>query len=128
MNAAAAFALAGALQGAVLATVLWRQGRRLPPNRWLALLTALVALRLLNQYAWSSPPFGAPPVTPRLTLPLLFTFTPLLFLYLRDLARPRERRGVLLHLVPAIAVLLYTLPFYWTALRTPVAAWTEYGR
>jgi AraC-like DNA-binding protein len=128
MNAAGALALAAALQGAVLAVVLWRRGRRLPANRWLALLMALVALRLLNQYAWSSPPFGTPPVTPRLSLPLLFTFTPLLFLYLRDLARPRQRRGFLLHLVPAAAALLYTLPFYWVALRTPVSAWTEYGR
>ncbi len=130
MNATAMIALMGALQGAVLAAVLWRQSARLPANRWLALLMALVSVRLVNQLAYSSPFPGSVPITLRFTLPLLFVFTPLLYLYLRALVRPaRETRPPdAVHFLPALAAFAYTAPFYWMAARTSPVAWTSYGQ
>ena len=129
MNAAGMVALMGALQGAILAAVLWRgSAARRTANRWLALLMALVALRLLNQFAYRSPVFGSVPISPRFTVPLLFAFTPLLYLYLRTLIRPTERSRAsdVVHFLPALAVLVYSTPFYWTAVRTRPDAWLSY--
>jgi hypothetical protein len=106
MNAAGLVALMGALQGFLLAAVLWRRGSaRLAANRWLALLMGLVSVRLVNQFAFRSPLLGSLPLSPRFTIPLLFTFTPLLFLYLRTLVRSRERTlaADLVHFLPALA-------------------------
>ena len=132
MSAAGLVALMGALQGSLLAAVLWRRrsGGRLDANRWLALLMALVSVRLVNQFAFRTPLPGALPLSPRFTIPLLFTFTPLLFLYLRTLVRPGEgtRTADLVHFLPALAVLLYTAPFYWMALHVGAEAWSSYGQ
>ena len=131
MSGAGVLALLGAVQGAVLAAALWSRSRsRRSANRWLALLMALVALRLANQLAYSSPRPGSVPVTLRFTVPLLFAFTPLLYLYLRTLVRPREagRRLDLLHFVPALAALVYTAPFYWTAAQAPPATGSRMAR
>ena len=131
MNAAGLVALMGALQGFLLAAVLWRRSTtRLAANRWLALLMALLSLRLVNQFAYRSPVLGTVPISPRFTVPLLFAFTPLLFLYLRTLVRPGQeaRAGDLLHFLPATAVLAYSAPFYWTAVRTRADAWLSYGQ
>ena len=130
MSAAGVFALMGALQGAALAVVLWKRRRQLPANRWLALLMALVSVRLVNQLAFRSSLFGTSGLSPRLTLPLLFAFAPLLFLYLDALVRPpgAGRQRYAAHFLPALAVLAYTVPFYWTAARTPVHTWTAYGQ
>ncbi len=131
MNAAGLVALMGALQGFLLAAVLGRGGGARPrANRWLSVLMALVSLRLVNQFAFRSPLLGAVPLSPRFTVPLLFTFTPLLFLYLRTLVRPgrTSRAGDLLHFLPALAVVLYCVPFYWAAARTPLGAWSSYGQ
>jgi AraC-like DNA-binding protein len=130
-SAAGLVALMGALQGLLLAAVLWRRGSaRREANRWLGLLMALVSLRLANQFAFRSPVVGGVPLPPRFTVPLLFTFTPLLFLYLRSLVRPSERTRArdIVHFLPALAVLAYTAPFYWMALRTRAGAWSSYGR
>jgi len=131
MNAAGMVALMGALQGAILAAVLWKRSTtRLAANRWLALLMALVSLRLINQFAYRSPLLGSVPLSPRFTVPLLFTFAPLLFLYLRTLVRPTEaaRAIDIVHFLPALAVLAYCAPFYWTAVRGPAEAWASYGQ
>ncbi len=131
MNAAGMVALMGALQGAILAAALWRRSTtRLTANRWLALLMALVSLRLINQFAYRSPLAGSVPLSPRFTIPLLFTFAPLLFLYLRTLVRPAEgaRAIDIVHFLPALSVLAYSLPFYWTAVQGPAGAWTSYGQ
>ena len=131
MSGAGILALLGAVQGAVLAAALWSRSRsRRSANRWLALLMALVALRLANQLAYSSPRPGSVPVTLRFTVPLLFAFTPLLYLYMRTLVRPREagRRLDLLHFVPALTALVYTAPFYWTAAQATARDWLSYGQ
>ncbi len=131
MNAAGMVALMGALQGAILAAALWRRSTtRLAANRWLALLMALVSLRLINQFAYRSPLLGLVPLSPRFTVPLLFTFAPLLFLYLRTLVRPTEgaRAIDILHFLPALAVLAYCVPFYWTAVRGSAEARASYGQ
>src|SRR5512143_2181642 len=129
MSVAGTVALMGALQGAILAAVLWTRGTT-PANRWLALLMALVSLRLVNQFAYRSPLPGSVPLSPRFTVPLLFTFAPLLFLYLRTLVRPTERARAadVVHFLPALAVLAYSAPFYWTAVRGPAGAWASYGQ
>ncbi len=129
MDAAGVVALMGALQGAILAAVLWTRGTT-RANRWLALLMALVSLRLVNQFAYRSPLPGTLSLSPRFTVPLLFTFAPLLFLYLRTLVRPAEgaRAADMVHFLPALAVLAYCTPFYWTVVRGPAEAWASYGQ
>jgi AraC-like DNA-binding protein len=129
MHAAGVVALMGALQGAILASVLWTRGTT-RANRWLALLMALVSLRLVNQFAYRSPYPGSIPLSPRFTVPLLFTFAPLLFLYLRTLVRPAEgaRAADVVHFLPALAVLAYCAPFYWAVAREPAAVWASYGQ
>jgi AraC-like DNA-binding protein len=124
-------ALMGALQGVILAAALWRRSStRLTANRWLALLMALVSLRLINQFAYRSPLPGSVPLSPRFTVPLLFTFAPLLFLYLRTLVRPTEgaRAIDIVHFLPALLVLAYCAPFYWAAFRGPAESWVSYGQ
>jgi AraC-like DNA-binding protein len=131
MDAAGVVALMGALQGAILAAALWKCSRGgLAANRWLALLMALVSLRLVNQFAYRSPLPGSVPLSPRFTIPLLFTFAPLLFLYLRSLVRPTEgaRATDIVHFLPALAVLAYCAPFYSIAVRGPAEVWASYGQ
>jgi AraC-like DNA-binding protein/ABC-type amino acid transport system permease subunit len=131
MDAAAVVALAGALQGGVLAVALWKRSTAaLAANRWLALLMALASLRLVNQFAYRSPLPGTVPLSPRFTVPLLFTFAPLLFLYLRTLVRPAAaaRGGDWVHSLPALAVLAYCAPFYWAVVRKPPEVWGSYGQ
>src|SRR5512138_366447 len=116
MNAAGVVALLGAVQGTILAFVLWaRSSVRLPANRWLALLMGLTSLRLINQFAYRSPALVPAPLSPRFTVPLLFAFAPLLYLYLRTLVGPaRSRAADVVHFLPALAALAYCAPFYWT--------------
>src|SRR5512143_3520067 len=129
MSVAGTVALMGALQGAILAAVLWTRGTT-PANRWLALLMALASLRLINQFAYRSPLPGSVPLSPRFTVPLLFAFAPLLFLYLRTLVRPTEgaRAIDVVHFLPALIVLAYCAPFYWAAFWGPPGAWVSYGQ
>jgi AraC-like DNA-binding protein len=94
--------LMGALQGLLLfAALLWRKPRRSPANRILAALMLLTAVRLGHVAFIRLQPA---PVAWDWSLPLIFTFSPLLYLYCRALLAPRSarKRGDLAHFAPAL--------------------------
>lgn len=124
--------LLGTVQGLVLALAVLgrRRARSFTANRVLALFLALVSVRLgdvlLTVSGW---------VEPRgldFTLPLPFTYSPLLWLYVRALTEPRfaVTPRLALHAVPAVAVgALVALAPRWLAAPPSVAdpvdvAWT----
>jgi AraC-like DNA-binding protein len=92
----------GALQGLLLfAALLWRKPRRSPANRILAVLMFLTAIRLGHVALIRLQPA---PVAWDWSLPLILTFSPLLYLYCRALLAPGSagKRGDLAHFAPAL--------------------------
>ncbi len=96
--------LLGALQALFLAlALLEKRKRKSPANRILAALMFLTALRLVNAalfYSFS----GSRPLSLGWTVPLILTYPPLLFLYVRALIDPAGRLRSLdaLHFLPAV--------------------------
>ncbi len=83
--------LLGALQGAVLAVILWRRDANRLANRLLAALVALVALMLLAGEVEAHWAYPRNPHLLGLAAPLPFLFGPLLYLYVVALTRPVTR-------------------------------------
>jgi AraC-like DNA-binding protein len=99
----------GALQGLLLAAALWRtKNRGSRANRLLALLMLLTAVRLSTVAFVRLQPA---PARWDWSLPLILTFSPLLYLYCRALLEPGawRRRAGLIHFAPALL---------WTVWRT----------
>jgi len=99
---ATALMFMGALQGLLLfAALLWRKPRRSPANRILAVLMVLSAIRLGHVAFIRLQPA---PVAWDWSLPLILTFSPLLYLYCRALLAPgsARKRGDLAHFAPAL--------------------------
>jgi len=93
----------GALQGLLLfAALLWRKPRRSRANLILAVLMLLTAVRLAYVAFIRLQP---DPGTRDWSLPLILTFSPLLYLYCRSLLvrGPAGKRGDLAHFAPALA-------------------------
>jgi AraC-like DNA-binding protein len=99
--------LLGALQGFLLFAALMAPGRRKSAaNRILAVLMLLTAVRLLHvagHYARIEP---GSPLSLGWTLSLIYTYPPLLFLYIKALTTPSFlfRTRLFLHFLPAAAV------------------------
>ncbi len=119
---AATLMLLGALQALFLAVALLdRRKRRSFANRVLAALMALVAVRLVNAALFfASPETAGDAFSLAWTLPLIMSFSPLLFLYVRALTTPdfRPRAAHLAHFLPVLAVAALLVPFY----RSPGSA------
>jgi AraC-like DNA-binding protein len=104
--------LMGALQGFLLfAALLRRKTRKSPANRLLAVLMLLAAVRLLHVALMRLQPG---PGGWEWSLPLILTYSPLLYLYCRALLEPGPgwRRADLAHFAPA---------FLWAAWRAAEA-------
>ncbi len=101
--------LLAALQGAVLALVLWRRDANRLANRLLAALVAVGVLMLLEgevEWRWAYP---RSPHLLGLAAPLPFLFGPLLYLYVVALTRPVARPDPrwLAHALPFVGDALY---------------------
>jgi AraC-like DNA-binding protein len=106
--------LLGALQGAVLALVLWRRDANRLANRLLAALVALVALMLVAgevERLWGS----RNPHLLGLSAPLPFLFGPLLYLHVVALTRPVTRPDPrwLVHALPFAGDALYMAQLFY---------------
>lgn len=101
--------LLAALQGAVLAPVLWLRKANHLANRILAVLVAAVALLLLQGDLSMRFAFNGHPHLLALGAPLPFLFGPLLYLYVIALTRPVVRLDSRwsVHLLPFAADILY---------------------
>ncbi len=101
--------LLAAIQGAVLALVLWHRDANRLANRLMAALVALVTLMLLAgeiERRWGYP---RNPHLLGLAAPLPFLFGPLLYLYVVALTRPVTRPDPrwLVHALPFVGDVLY---------------------
>lgn len=116
--------LLGAVQGMVLAPVLWlRRANRLA-NRVLGVLVAAVAAMMLLGLVGARWGFAGHPHLLGLGAPLPFLFGPLLWLYVVALTRPVERFDArwLAHTLPFLAILLFfALTFYFQPPETKLA-------
>jgi len=101
--------LLAALQGAVLAPILWSRSANRLANRILAVLVAAVALLLLQGDLSMRFAFNGHPHLLGLGSPLPFLFGPLLYLYVIALTRPVVRLDSRwsVHLLPFAADILY---------------------
>jgi AraC-like DNA-binding protein len=98
-----------ALQGAVLAPVLWARRANRLANRILAVLVAAVALMLISGDVGARFGFSGHPHLLGLGAPLPFLFSPLLYLYIVALTRPITRFDPrwLAHALPFLGALLF---------------------
>lgn len=116
--------LLGALQGMVLAPVLWVRSANRLANRVLGILVAAVAAMMLLGLVGAHWGFDGHPHLLGLGAPLPFLFGPLLWIYVVALTRPVERFDPrwLLHALPfAGDVLFLSLTFYLEQPATKVA-------
>lgn len=106
--------LLGAAQGLFLAAVLASRSRNALPNRLLAAFVLVFSVDLAMAVYHASELSTRSPALIGLDLPIAFLYGPLLYLYARTLtaARPRLRRGDLVHFVPFGVLVLFLLPFF----------------
>ena len=106
--------LVGAVQGLLLATVLATHRANRTANRLLAALMAAFTVSLLSEVYYSAGLVATHPHFFGISYPLPWVFGPLVYLYAvaaSDRGWRLGRRGAL-HFVPALAVVLVTLPIY----------------
>ncbi|MBS2016340.1 MAG: AraC family transcriptional regulator [Deltaproteobacteria bacterium] len=107
--------LLGALQGAVLALVLWARRANRLANRILAALVLVVAMMLLSRFVEQRWAFDGHPHLLGLAAPLPFLTSPLLYLYAVSLTRPVTTPDArwLAHGLPCVAFVLYMLQVFY---------------
>lgn len=114
MNLWAIVVLLGAVQGLFLAANLFVKKENRAANKWLALLLTAVSLHLLEYAADITGLSLQFPALIAITYPLLFLMGPFYYSYCRSLLGKTAGLSYksLLHLLPALIVLLLMLPFY----------------
>lgn len=108
------FMILGAAQGFFLAALLFTRRTNSLANRILAATMVSFSLFILSGAYYARGWFLEFPQAIGLSEPLVYTFGPLLFLYTLALSRGETRfhRVWLLNFLPALAVVVYLLPFY----------------
>ncbi len=125
--------LLAAIQGAVLALVLWQRHANHLANRLMAALVALVTLMLLAgeiERRWGYP---RNPHLLGLSAPLPFLFGPLLYLYVVALTRPVTRPDPrwLVHALPFVGDVLYMAQVFYfepSAAKLAIARAADLGQ
>lgn len=107
--------LLGALQGAVLAPILWTRRANRLANQILAVLVGIVVLMLASAIVEQRWGIAGHPHLLGLAAPLPFLLGPLLYLYAIALTRPVVEPDPrwLAHAIPCVAFLLYMLQVFY---------------
>lgn len=106
--------LLGAAQGLFLAAVLATKRSNAAANRVLAVAMLAFSTGLLQDVFYDREYFNAFPHFIGVSVPLVFVFGPILYIYAKTVSEGgrRFRKAWLLHFIPFALVTLYLLPFY----------------